>query len=136
MLNSWLERVRQTARKTGERITGRSVPTLHGTLRRDVPDTFDTPNVDVLQNPAELVIVADVPGASPESASVNVDQNGVLTVMAHDSEDADSGWYREFELPENFDWDAADSTVKNGVLEVHIPRRRNPTARRVMVHGS
>ena len=91
------------------------------------------PPVDVYENDRELVIHADVPGASRDGTRVAWDGSGSLTVavkrqelpsgMVWASEYEPCEWYRSLELPDYADGSRAMPTVKDGVLTIRVPKR-------------
>lgn len=93
-----------------------------------------TPRVSIYENPSEILVRADVPGAIADSCEVHVDDD-VLEISARSGElpggkrtllsELPSGnWYRRFRLPESLDGGEATATLASGVLTVHIPRRQ------------
>jgi HSP20 family protein len=92
-----------------------------------------TPFVDVYENEREVLVHADVPGGTRESATVVWDEGrglsflvkrralpeGAPSVAGHGSHD----WYRALTLPDYVDGSQASSTIKNGVLTIRIPKR-------------
>jgi HSP20 family molecular chaperone IbpA len=92
-----------------------------------------TPVVDVYENGEELLVQADVPGGTRDSATVVWDETRGLTfwvkrqalpagdrwASGYESED----WYRALTLPDYVDGSRASSTIKNGVLTIRIPKR-------------
>ena len=80
-------------------------------------------------------ITVELPGVSEDDIDLSVD-NGFLTVSGEKTEtreDRGDTWYfserqygafrRSFRIPEDAIPEKADAVVKNGVLEISIPRR-------------
>lgn len=92
-----------------------------------------TPPVDVYENDQEILINADVPGASPEGAIVAWDEGRGLTLLIKNqappsgspraSEYRPCDWFRAFDLPDYVDGLKATSSLKDGVLTIRIPKR-------------
>ena len=96
-------------------------------------DTF-SPLVDIYETENEVILVAEVPGASREGVSVQVDK-GVLTIAADSSFDVpgeDSTriyvgfgpgkFFRAFALSDEIDREKITAAVANGLLTVHLPK--------------
>lgn len=102
------------------------------------------PLVDVYQKAdGTTVLVADVPGATPESVDIRVDK-GVLTLSADGRREAPgegvrrvytgfaSGeYFRAFALSDEVDRDGIDATLVNGLLTVTLPRAQAARTRKI-----
>jgi HSP20 family molecular chaperone IbpA len=98
-----------------------------------------TPPIDVYENHRELVIYADVPGASREGTRVAWDGNRGLTFAVKrealpastpwTSEYEPGEWYRSLQLPEYTDGSRAMPSIKDGVLTIRIPKRATASKR-------
>jgi len=106
-------------------------------------ERFATPPVDIYEDERGLVVVADVPGADPGTVDVRVER-GVLTMQAPSSttqpvgnpvycEYELTGFYRQFELPEEVDSAGIHAELKDGVLTLHLPRVAPAQPRRIEV---
>lgn len=106
------------------------------------------PAVDIIEEKARFLLRADVPGVDPADIDVAMD-NGILTVSGvrhaeERSEDAgmqrverSSGrFYRRFTLPESVDTDGITAKVRNGILELIIPKQPEVQARRIEVEAA
>ena len=89
------------------------------------------PAVDVYENKDEVLIVADVPGASRDRMTLHLDE-GKLTIEAR-REDAQPGaalaaeyrafdYRRVFLVPQGIDADKIVAELEQGVLKVHLPK--------------
>ena len=104
-----------------------------------------TPPVDVYENDRELLIRADVPGGTSDATVVAWDEARGLTVLvphpplpvgnAHMQEFEHRDWYRSFALPDYADGAKATSTIRDGVLEIHVPKR-TPSTMIIPVHAA
>ena len=91
---------------------------------------YVSPPVDIYEEKTGLVVVADLPGASPESLEVRVDQ-GVLTLQARTAHVAPGqvtrrefelvSFFRQFQLPEKVDVSQISADLANGVLKLRLP---------------
>ena len=107
-----------------------------------------SPVVDVYECASEVVLVAEVPGATREDISVQVDK-GVLTVQA-DSKFAVPGegyaatfvafepgqFFRAFALSDEIDREKIDATVANGVLTVRLPKAEAAKTRKIQIKSA
>jgi HSP20 family protein len=87
----------------------------------------------------EVVVRADMPGFESDDIEINLDQN-VLTIQAQQRQQDQlarefRSYYRAATLPTGVDPDKVIATYRNGVLEIHIPRKEEAKPRRIQVHG-
>jgi len=106
-----------------------------------------SPRCDISENDKEVVVHAELPGVAPEDMSVTV-KDGILTVSGEkrsEMKKENGGAYTErffgsFErsltLPANVDEEHIEATLKNGVLEVHLPKveKAEPQPRKIEIH--
>src|SRR3989338_2473098 len=107
------------------------VPAAKGTenalaYRRPVADLIETENA--------LVANIELPGIDKQSIKVNVTPESIEIKAeikqdspksegnAHVSEQRFSGFYRYFTLPKNVDAKKSEAILKNGVLQLRIPK--------------
>lgn len=94
------------------------------------------PELDLYESDSELLVLLNVPGASPESLEVQVIENE-LVVRAEQAaapgytDVARGAFERRFELPAAVDADSAAAELRDGVLEVRLQKRAS--ARRVKI---
>ena len=104
------------------------------------------PDVDILEEPDAFVIHADMPGASEETVDVQLEK-GLLTLQARlaatppgtralHAEYRDGGYYREFRLSEEIDAAAVSARMKDGVLELRLPKSVARKPRRISVQAA
>jgi HSP20 family protein len=95
-----------------------------------------TPELDLYESDDELLVLLNVPGASPESIDVRVVENE-LQVRAEQAAAAGytdvvrGAFERRFELPVAVDASSAAAELRDGVLEVRLQKRAS--ARRVKI---
>jgi len=106
------------------------------------------PAVDIREEEKAFVVYAELPGVKAEDVHVDVEK-GVLTVRGERTrrvEGEEAGWRRveraygsftrSFSLPETVDPDAIEARLQDGVLEVRIPKREAPAAKRIEIHAA
>lgn len=101
---------------------------------------FLSPRVDVSETDDGLDLKAELPGVPEENIHLELADN-VLTLKAehrtereekddkrtwHIVERAEGQFLRRFQLPFEADADNVKATLANGVLSVHVPRKRVP----------
>lgn len=103
------------------------------------------PNVDILEKPDELVVLADVPGTSPEGIDIDFD-NGELTIHARvppRNQDAEfllreygvGDYYRTFRVSEAIDASRITAEYADGVLTLHLPKAEALKPRKIPVRA-
>jgi HSP20 family protein len=118
------------------------------TLTEDTERTRDiscfVPRADIYELEDQIVIVADVPGASEESIDIALEKN-VLTINAYVDQDAPEGYslrlaeyeagdyQRSFRLSNEIDREKIEATVKDGVLRLYLPKASDARLRKISV---
>jgi len=92
---------------------------------------YATPPVDIYEELDRLVVVADLPGAERDTVKVNL-ENGTLTMEAATQPASMANpiyrefemvnFYRQFELSEWVDSNKITAELKNGVLNLNLPK--------------
>jgi HSP20 family protein len=103
------------------------------------------PRVDIREESARFVILADLPGVDPKDIEIDMDK-GILTIRGERSaeskadderysriERAHGVFHRRFALPESADPEGVSASGRHGVLEITIPKRPQATPRRIQV---
>ena len=105
------------------------------------------PNVDIIERPDELLVVADLPGVTAEGIDVRCEQ-GDLTLEAHvEPRQAPDTTYllreygigafrRVFRLSETIDVDGISAEVSNGVLTLHLPKAESAKPKQIKVEST
>ncbi len=119
-----------------------------GRLERTRNRTVFSPSVDIRETKEELVVYADIPGVPDDRVDITVEK-GVLTIRgsvpeaekggAHSLllEEFETGDYeRAFTLSNEVDQDNIRAAVKNGVLEIHLPKAGPAKARKIEVSAA
>ena len=103
------------------------------------------PSIDVREEAARFVILADLPGIDPQQIEIQMDK-GILTIQGERKADeaveggrfslierCHGGFRRSFALPDSADADGISAHGSNGVLEVVIPKKPDLAPRRIQV---
>jgi HSP20 family protein len=102
------------------------------------------PRADIYETENEIVLLADIPGASDKTVNITLEKN-VLTIEAYidpihsnDYELAyaeyDEGDYRRiFHLSDEIDRDRIEATVRNGVLRLLLPKSERAMTKKIAV---
>ncbi len=98
-----------------------------------------TPEVEIFEDEQALFVSADVPGVDPGRIDVALDE-GVLSVTARvEQPEGDASvateFTRRFTLrdPSRYDADQISATVRNGVLELRLPKSERTRRRQIPV---
>jgi len=111
----------------------------------DVVTSDWAPAVDIKEEDKRFVLVADIPGVSPDDIDIHM-ENGILTIKGErDAEkkterdgykriEREHGvFYRRFTMPEGVNAEGIDAKSDNGVLTVTIPKQEQLQARKIKV---
>lgn len=103
------------------------------------------PNVDILENKDELLLIADVPGARADGVSIDYDR-GCLTIQAAVAPRQDDSrinyfvqeygvgnFSRTFQVGEGIDSNKINAEIADGVLTVHLPKAEKLRPRKIEV---
>ena len=104
------------------------------------------PRVDIRETDDALLVQAELPGIDKKDVQLEV-KDGVLTLSGerryekdvkeenvHRVERAYGSFSRSFSLPSNVDADKVDAKMKNGVLEVRLPKRESAKPKAISIH--
>ncbi len=104
-----------------------------------------SPRVDIREEAARFVILADLPGIDPAAIEIQMDK-GVLSLKGErkaevkeetatftHSERKHGSFDRRFVLPDSADADGITASGRNGVLEISIPKKPETTPRRIAI---
>lgn len=102
------------------------------------------PAADVYEQEGEYVIALDLPGIDRSALDISVDENrllikGIRTIDRKSrarSERPEGRFIRTFTVPSSVDQGGIRADFKDGVLEVHLPRRQESKGRRVQIKVS
>jgi HSP20 family protein len=101
--------------------------------------------VDVFEREGSIVVKAEMPGIAPDKIDVSISENElrISGERAEEKEIEEENYYRSertyghifraLALPEGCNADGAAATVKDGVLEVVVPRKAAAKSKNVAV---
>jgi HSP20 family protein len=104
-----------------------------------------TPAVDIFETPESVVLKADLPGIEEKDIDVRI-ENNVLVLRGerkflkeakeedyHRIERSYGVFSRTFQLPGTIDQSHISAVHKDGVLEVHLPKREDTKPKQIKV---
>ncbi|MDQ6999606.1 MAG: Hsp20/alpha crystallin family protein [Mariprofundus sp.] len=104
------------------------------------------PRVDIRETDDALLVQAELPGIDKKDIHLEV-KDGVLTLSGerryekevkeenvHRVERAYGKFSRSFSLPTNVDADKVSANMKDGVLEVRLPKRESAKPKAIAIH--
>ena len=98
--------------------------------------------VDIFRQDGAMILLADMTGSDDATTEVTLEQN-VLTIRGTTGDrtpegytpvwsESRSGKYdRSFTMPREVDADAIEASVRNGVLRIMLPQRKDAGAKRI-----
>ena len=102
------------------------------------------PRSDIFETEDEIIVLADIPGASDKSIDITLEKN-VVSISAYIdptpaggyelayAEYEEGDYQRGFRLPDEIDRDKIEATVKDGVLRLRLPKSVAAKGRRITV---
>ena len=115
--------------------------------QRTPPRPVFMPPADIYETKDSIVVLAEMPGVSPEGVDISLERR-VLTIRGRSAanehggyqrvynEYADGDYERVFTLSENIDRDRIEATLKDGVLQLVLPKAEAAKARRIELKAS
>ncbi len=109
---------------------------------RSRPQFF--PNVDIVENAEELLVLADMPGIRAEDVDINF-ENGTLTLhgKVEDRQPESTNYllreyevgdfHRSFQVSEAIDAEKIYAEYRDGVLTLHLPKTEAVKPRKIAV---
>lgn len=106
------------------------------------------PPVDIYETEDNIILKAELPGVSPESVSIEVNENtlslkgerklekGLSDENYHRMERYYGTFHRAFSLPYPVDSEGIKASFSDGVLKISIPKRRVPGSGSIKVKVS
>lgn len=110
------------------------------------PSEYYLPDVDIMETPNELIIIADMPGVTSEALEVTVNES-ILTVAGRVPMRVDAGektrhnefargdYYRQFRVPREFATGKIHAALNAGVVTIRIPRDERTQPRRIEIRS-
>lgn len=98
-----------------------------------------SPAADVYENDGEYEIVVDLPGIDRSALEISIDDNrlsikGQRTVASPTSPQSErprGRFLRTFSVPGSVDQSKIQADYRDGVLELRLPKRQEPKAKRI-----
>lgn len=117
-------------------------------VKREVtrePESYITPVTDIYEEDNGLYMMVDLPGVEKDGLKLSVEED-ILTIEGHVTQPENkeylireyepSNYYRQFELSEAVDQENINAELKNGVLNVFLPRAKAIQPRTIEVKFS
>ena len=106
-----------------------------------------TPTVDIIERKSDIMVTADMPGVDDKSVDITLEKN-VLTIYGkadaeipenhrlYISEYGVGDYQRSFTLTDEINKDGIQATMKNGVLELILPKAEAAKTRKITVKAA
>ena len=128
------------------------------TVQQQTPATRETgqrmpsrpvylPPADIYETKDSIVVLAEMPGVAPDGVDISLERR-VLTIRGRSAandhsgyqrvynEYADGDYERVFTLSENIDRDRIEATLRDGVLQLVLPKAETAKARKIELKTS
>ena len=125
-------------------LFNRFIGTRSAVARNSDPGAWSIP-LDVVQDGDNLIVTASIPGTTKDEIDASVDDN-VLTIRAESTSTSEKdtngyllrerragSYYRALRLPETVDYENAETTFKDGVLTIKLPKLESKKARKLEI---
>ncbi|MFO7460788.1 MAG: Hsp20/alpha crystallin family protein [Desulfatiglandales bacterium] len=111
------------------------------------PGPVFAPAVDILETEKELILLADIPGVNSSDLAIDLN-DGVLTLLGDAAppetqaeidifrEYRTGKYFRQFTVSEVIDQSKIEAELKDGVLQLHLPKVEAVTPRKIAVKAS
>lgn len=110
------------------------------------PGLVFRPDVDIVESGDEFFVTADLPGVDEENVRIHL-EDGVLSIDAEPATEPDPAWtplyaeyrsggyHREFRLTDAVDDERIRATMRDGVLQLHLPKTERHRPRQIAVQA-
>jgi HSP20 family molecular chaperone IbpA len=110
------------------------------------PGLVFRPDVDIVEQEGGFTVTADLPGVDEEHVNIRL-ENGILAIRAELAVEPEAEWqplygeyrvgsyYREFALSDRIDVNGIEATMKDGVLDLHLPKAERHRPRSIEVRA-
>lgn len=111
------------------------------------PGPVFRPDVDILEREDAYLIRADLPGVDEEHVQLRLEK-GVLSLDAQLATEPEASWnplhteyrvggfHRQFRLSEEIDEAGVSASMRDGVLELRLPKTERHQPRRIEIQGA
>ena len=122
-------------------------PSMRESAQRMPPWPVFMPSTDIYETKDSIVVLAEMAGVSPEGVDISLERR-VLTIRGRSTanehagyqrvynEYSDGDYERVFTLSENIDRDRIEATLKDGVLQLVLPKAEAAKARKIELKSS
>ena len=107
-----------------------------------MPERYLPPPVDIYETEEGLVLLADLPGVSPNDLKIRLEDN-ILTIQASPKHLVEAeplerefelfNFFRQFQLSDEVDQERIAATLNHGVLRLSLPRAEKAKPREIPV---
>jgi HSP20 family protein len=124
------------------RTVDQRTPVTTESGQRTGPRPVFVPPADIYETGDNIVVLAEMPGVAPDGIDITLERR-VLTIRGRSAandypgyqrvynEYADGDYERVFTLSENIDRDRIEATLKDGVLNLVLPKAETAKARKI-----
>lgn len=110
------------------------------------PGPVFRPDIDIVEHSDAFLVVADLPGVDDGHVDVRL-EDGVLSIEARQAFELDPGWTqlheeyrvggyrRQFHLSEGIDANRIEARMREGVLELRLPKTERHQPRQIAVQA-
>ena len=111
-------------------------PESSAALAASLPVRELRPRVDVYENADELLMLADMPGATASSVAIRI-ENSLLTLSADRTTAGGQNvrYHRAFQVPDTIDPEKISAELKQGVLHVHLNKSERAKPRKIAIRS-
>jgi HSP20 family protein len=129
------------------RTTEQRTPATTATPERTPNRTVFIPPSDIYETKDSIVVLAEMPGVAPDGVDLTLERR-MLTIRGRSvanehagyqrvyNEYADGDYERVFTLSENIDRDRIEATLKDGVLNLVLPKAETARPRKIELKAS
>ena len=128
------------AERTVASTSGRQM--TEGRERTRMQERYMQPPVDIYEAEEGLVVLADLPGVSPNDLKLRLEDN-ILTIQAQAKHLIEAepiyrefelyNFFRQFELSDEVDQERISASLNHGVLRLYLPRAEKAKPREIPV---
>ena len=135
------------AEKEPKEIASKEKQELAKSQEQTRPGRYFVPDVNIYEFDDSLKLWADMPGVKQKELNVTL-KDGLLTIVGQVATDMYAGrrpvyteynvgnYYREFALNEDIDESKIKATLRNGVLELELPKKEKAKPRQIEVRAA
>jgi HSP20 family protein len=129
------------------RTTEQRTPATTATPERTPNRPVFIPPSDICETKDSIVVLAEMPGVAPDGVDITLERR-MLTIRGRSvanehagyqrvyNEYADGDYERVFTLSENIDRDRIEATLKDGVLNLVLPKAETARPRKIELKAS